>query len=612
MQEENNTHIPKEYSQENTTPPDSLEPEALKQDIEDSLLYSKYAQDAPKKNKWWKTLIFIIIGVLILGGVGYAGYWGYNEYFGNTPEQVLMKSFEKMKDLKSYGYEGIISMNIPIDQQIIEDDSMDLFRAIFTEDGLELKWTFVGALEKIDEENFKGNFDMDLTAGDMFTFGLKTIFADEAVYFNINKIPVTLAMIIDLSEVKDQWIKYQPDELLETDLDLLDINESQEDFEKIWEVIENNLDKIIIVKEDLGVEEISEVKGKNYHYKLGLDKLGILEVLEKVKQVVDDEQKSEIDDAIENMDKDNDWWKIEDAEIDVWIGKKDYYLKKIVYNNSFEIFNLARANIESSSELKDIKAISEIKQLQTALEMYYNDNNKYPIVTEPAILGQGDFKVMCLIDGFVGDLSMCDGNYLMPKVPSVSEYTYQSFDGTSYSIDFFISSNVSGFKPGMLSAGPSSLENIGDSITQQTVMEIEIPEEDIQYMDLSFNLLLKDFNQPVEIQEPEDFTTAEKFLQSIMGGLTSGLLEDKMLPESENEEEFNFDEIFDEEYNDYRYEDEYHNELDFQDTDGDGLSDEEEIGIWGTDPTNPDTDGDGYSDGKEVESGYNPNGEGKL
>jgi len=41
------------------------------------------------------------------------------------------------------------------------------------------------------------------------------------------------------------------------------------------------------------------------------------------------------------------------------------------------------------------------------------------------------------------------------------------------------------------------------------------------------------------------------------------------------------------------------------DSDGDGLSDEEERRI-GTDPNNPDTDGDGFSDGEEVSKGTNP------
>jgi len=43
----------------------------------------------------------------------------------------------------------------------------------------------------------------------------------------------------------------------------------------------------------------------------------------------------------------------------------------------------------------------------------------------------------------------------------------------------------------------------------------------------------------------------------------------------------------------------------FNDSDQDGLSDEEEK-IYGTNPFNRDTDGDGYSDGAEVKSGYDP------
>ncbi len=48
------------------------------------------------------------------------------------------------------------------------------------------------------------------------------------------------------------------------------------------------------------------------------------------------------------------------------------------------------------------------------------------------------------------------------------------------------------------------------------------------------------------------------------------------------------------------------------DTDGDGLLDREEVEVYKTDPLNPDTDSDGYLDGQEVRNGYNPKGEGRL
>lgn len=48
------------------------------------------------------------------------------------------------------------------------------------------------------------------------------------------------------------------------------------------------------------------------------------------------------------------------------------------------------------------------------------------------------------------------------------------------------------------------------------------------------------------------------------------------------------------------------------DTDGDGLSDGDEVIIWKSNPLNPDTDGDGFSDGDEVKNRYSPTGPGTL
>ena len=49
------------------------------------------------------------------------------------------------------------------------------------------------------------------------------------------------------------------------------------------------------------------------------------------------------------------------------------------------------------------------------------------------------------------------------------------------------------------------------------------------------------------------------------------------------------------------------------DSDGDGLSDWDEIHVYHTDPFNKDTDGDGYPDGEEVAHGYSPLlGQGQL
>lgn len=49
-----------------------------------------------------------------------------------------------------------------------------------------------------------------------------------------------------------------------------------------------------------------------------------------------------------------------------------------------------------------------------------------------------------------------------------------------------------------------------------------------------------------------------------------------------------------------------------QDTDEDSLTDYEEVVLWKTNPLLPDTDGDTFLDGTEVKNGFNPLGSGKL
>lgn len=59
-------------------------------------------------------------------------------------------------------------------------------------------------------------------------------------------------------------------------------------------------------------------------------------------------------------------------------------------------------------------------------------------------------------------------------------------------------------------------------------------------------------------------------------------------------------------------EDKYGTDPNDVDSDGDLLSDYNEIEVYKTKPLVTDTDGDGYIDGDEVSNGYDPNGPGKL
>jgi len=121
-------------------------------------------------------------------------------------------------------------------------------------------------------------------------------------------------------------------------------------------------------------------------------------------------------------------------------------------------------------------------------------------------------------------------------------------------------------------------------------------------------------------EEPDSNYNLDSETQEYLNNLTPEEIR-KLILETGSATEEQLDQISDEElmlFFQYREgqlnseENLYEFESPQQDSDGDGLTDEEENNIWGTDPNNPDTDADGYTDGQEVQNGYNPNGEGKL
>ena len=84
---------------------------------------------------------------------------------------------------------------------------------------------------------------------------------------------------------------------------------------------------------------------------------------------------------------------------------------------------------------RDSKRLSDLKQVQTALELYYTDNNSYPTTTDAVALGAGNY--LCLDN--TGFHATCSGNLYMGLVPAeptpgTTAYMYESPTGTAYTI----------------------------------------------------------------------------------------------------------------------------------------------------------------------------------
>lgn len=110
------------------------------------------------------------------------------------------------------------------------------------------------------------------------------------------------------------------------------------------------------------------------------------------------------------------------------------------------------------TKARDSKRLSDMKQVQTALELYYTDQNSYPSQT----LTLGSATTSCLTTaGFVAPAA-CDANAYMGQVPAdplaAQSYVYSS-TGTVYTITATLETNVSPLNAGAITATQSGISN---------------------------------------------------------------------------------------------------------------------------------------------------------
>lgn len=111
---------------------------------------------------------------------------------------------------------------------------------------------------------------------------------------------------------------------------------------------------------------------------------------------------------------------------------------------------------------RDAKRIADVKQLETALEMYFADNNAYPIATTVITLGGTSSKSLCS-GGFVA--TGCTTTIYMGLVPSAptpptgNVYTYVSdTNGSTFTITFTLEGATGGLANGNHTATPVGLQ----------------------------------------------------------------------------------------------------------------------------------------------------------
>ena len=115
---------------------------------------------------------------------------------------------------------------------------------------------------------------------------------------------------------------------------------------------------------------------------------------------------------------------------------------------------------------RDTKRVSDINNIKTALELYFNDKGYYPTSNTPTTLGVSPNLVLCDA-GFVASQASCSaGKIYMNNVPTNvspggTPYFYTSLTATpeTYSITFTIEKNVESLLSGEITATNFGISN---------------------------------------------------------------------------------------------------------------------------------------------------------
>lgn len=384
-----------------------------------------------------------------------------------------------------------------------------------------LEYDITGSYNHSVEENFKDDININLKItidGTTLNLGLSIRTIAKNIYFKVNQLPYPLSFFVP-SEFQDSWwgldvekmeelAEGEAPDVLKT-IGVSDLTDS----DKRKKEIENELALIFTKYELLSITERladEEVNGVNcYHYAYEVNKENLKNVLKEIINLAENQTKETGNSPVGLLSENEEYKEfIEQFEKiitsfngQIWIGKKDYYLYNFNFDlkidlNGIEIDgktipeNVIKFDLkgeikysdfdqdttiiapeeskslteyfessisDSRMELRDAKRLSDIKQIMTALELYYNDEIRYPESIAPE---NEMVKFMPNIPKNptpVGE--NCEDN---------KEYKYVSLkEGQSYELTYCLEQNTGQIEAGVNVATPSGLNSGNDEVSDK-------------------------------------------------------------------------------------------------------------------------------------------------
>ena len=432
------------------------------------------AQTIPNELSLWGKYKKIILGaailLLLLGG---GGYFAYAQYYSH-PERVWTAATQNVLALKS----GHIRIEGNYVDEVENKDENFLTESI--EVALSSEGDFLIAQNNQPDFAIKSNASIKMGDINLGVDGESRKLGDN-LYYKISGIPFLGSLFSGSSDQKHDWIK-------------IDLSKQGKTGEQIKQ-IQDTFAQVRLFKLEtlLGTEKVNEKS--TWHYQASFDKAEFRKYLETVLKTIDSKNDAtkDIQSLLEKLDL---------RKVEVWIGKWDRRIYQVYLETNFpSVLNASKASSEAAIKTsRDARRIADITQVRVALELFYDDNNRYPkAINGLPDLADGKTKFSTYLATIPNAPKPADGS--CGEQENLYWYEQQE-NGKNYSLRFCLGSVTQDNGPGLVEATKDGLKTLNSPANptpdaQDSLSKIPFTGT------LTIKINLSNFNQPVTIEEPQ-------------------------------------------------------------------------------------------------------------
>lgn len=439
----------------------------------------------------------ILAGLIVLATGGYFAY----AKLANNPDRIWLAATANLGKINS-GHVAMTLNYLDQSQTQASSDASGLFGNI---SAVKLSLNTDG--------NFKpagaGGYDLDLNStaslglGPLsFDLSFQTRSIANVVYFKLGSTSLDALLRQNGMTALENWSKIDLGAASAAAENLGALSKAQQ------KQIDGAMSKAHLISGTKFVGEETRNGEAMLHYTLTADKASFKQLvldLAKISGV----QTQSLDDLAALIEK------IEVRKFEVWVGKNDHYFRSVDFETNFPSL-LATSEAYSGSAMissRDARRLADVRQIQTALELFYNNNRRYPSATAGGLpdLNDGNPKLSTYVPTLPHAPTPPDGS--CSATDNYYKYTPKA-NGTSYTLDFCLGNDAGSLKAGIFEATPElGVISAGRPGSNPQPPPVSPLANIAPSASLNLQIDLSQINQPVNIETPQGAKDYTPFLQ---------------------------------------------------------------------------------------------------